>query len=119
MATKDEELVLFTRADSDEILKFVFNETVADRLPAMRSYGDAEVILAYTTAGATARSSTTLGKGTATRRWLSESGTDRVINTTSEGIGFFNLAAEAIGTNKYILLCRMGADWICIWEECG
>jgi hypothetical protein len=119
MATKDEELVLFTRADSDEILKFVFNETVADRLPAMRSYGDAEIKLAFTTGGATARSGTTLGKGTATFRWLSESGTDRVINTTSEEISFFNVAAEAVGTAKYILLCRIGADWICIWEECG
>ena len=119
MATKDEELVVFTRADSDEILKFVFNEPTGNPLPAMRSYGDAEVILAYTTAGATARSGTTLGKGTATQRWLSESGTDRVINTTTEEINFFNVAAEAVGTAKYILLCRIGADWICIWEQCG
>lgn len=119
MATKDEELVVFTRADSDEIIRHVFNEPSGNPKPAMRSYGDAEVILAYTTAGATARSGTTLGTGTATSRWLSESGANRVINTTTDQVSFFNLAAETVGTNKYILLARLGADYICIWEECG
>jgi hypothetical protein len=119
MATKDEELVVWTRADSDEVIRHVFNEPSGSALPAMRSYGDAEIKLAFTTAGATARSGTTLGKGTATFRWLSESGTDRVINTTSDSVAFFNLAAEAVGTNKYVLLARLGADYICIWEQCG
>jgi hypothetical protein len=84
----------------------------------MRSYGDAEVVLAYTTAGATARSGTTLGKGTATLRWLNASGADRTIQTTTDAVDYFNLASEAVGTARYILLCRLGADWICVWEEC-
>lgn len=118
MAAKDEELVVFTRADSDEILKFVFNEPSGSSFPAMRSYGDAEVVLAYTTAGATARSGTTLGTGTATLRWLSESGANRVITTTADSIAYFNLSSTAVGPSKYILLARLGADYICIWEEC-
>ena len=118
MAAKDEELVVFTRADSDEILKFVFNEPRGSERPAMRSYGDAEVIICYTTGGATGRTGTTLGKGTATQRWLSDSGTDRVINTTSDSITFYNLAVDPVGALKYIMLVRIGADWICIWEEC-
>jgi hypothetical protein len=119
MASKDEELVLFTRSDSDEILKFVFNEPSGNPHPAMRSYGDAEVVLAYTTAGATARSGTTLGTGTATSRWIDASGSTRNINSTTDAITFYNLATTTVGTNKYILLCRLGADWICIWEQCG
>ena len=119
MAAKDEELVVFTRADSDEILKFVFNEPRGGERPAMRSYGDAEVVLAFTTAGATARSGTTLGTGTATSRWIDASGSTRTINSTTDAITFYNLAATTVGTNKYILLCRLGADWICIWEECS
>lgn len=119
MANKDQELVLFTRADSDEILKFVFNEPRGSELPSMRSYGDAEVVLAYTTAGATARSGTTLGTGTATHRWIAASGTTRTINSTTDEIPFYNVASATVGTNKYVLLCRVGEDWICIWEECG
>lgn len=118
MAAKDEELVVFTRADSDEIIRHVFNEPSGSPHAAMRSYGDAEVVLAYTTGGATARSGTTLGTGTATSRWLSESGANRVITTTSDSIAYFNLSSTAVGPSKYILLARLGADYICIWEEC-
>lgn len=112
------DLVVWERSDSEEVIRRVLLEPTASPRPAMRSYGDAEVVLAYTTGGATARSGTTLGKGTATSRWLSESGTNRVIQTTTDEIEFFNVAADTVGTNKYILLCRVGADWICIWEEC-
>lgn len=118
MAAKDEELVVFTRADSDEILRHVFNEPSGSPHASMRSYGDAEVLIAYTSGGATARSGSTLGKGTATKRWLSDSGTDRILNTTTEEISFFNLAVDAVAAFKYVILARVGADWICIWEEC-
>jgi hypothetical protein len=119
MTAKDEELVVFTRADSDEILKFVFNEPRGSERPPMLSYGDTEIVLAFTAAGATARSGTTLGTGTATSRWISASGTTRTINSTSDSITFYNLAASTVGTDKYILLARLGEDWICIWEECS
>jgi hypothetical protein len=114
-----DDLVLWQRADSDEVIRRVLLEPSGNPHPAMRSYGDAEVVLAYTTAGATARSGATLGTGTATSRWIDASGSTRSINSTTDSITFYNLAATAVGTNKYILLCRLGADWICIWEECG
>jgi hypothetical protein len=88
-----DDLVLWQRADSDEVIRRVLLEPSGNPYPAMRSYGDAEVVLAYTTAGATARSGTTLGTGTATSRWLSESGANRVINTTSDSISYFNLSS--------------------------
>ena len=113
-----EDLVLWQRADSDEVIRRVLVEPSGAPFPPMRSYGDAEVIICYTTGGATGRSNTTLGKGTATKRWLSESGTDRILNTTTDEVSFFNLAVETVGENKYIMLVRIGADWICIWEEC-
>ena len=40
------------------------------------------LVLAYTAAGATARSGTTLGKGTAVMYYLAVSGTDRVLTAT-------------------------------------
>ena len=78
------------------------------------------LILAYTTGGATARSGTTLGKGTATMRYLAVSGTDRVLTATTDtaAVTFFNLAASVVGTNRYVMLLRFGADLVCVWEEC-
>jgi hypothetical protein len=82
---------------------------------------DTRLILAYTTGGATARSGTTLGKGTATMRYLAVSGTDRVLTATTDtaAIDFYNLAATTVGVNRYIMLLRFGADLICVWEECS
>jgi len=112
------DLVVWQRADSDEVIRRVLVEPSGSTRPAMRSYGDAEVVLAFTVGGATARSGTTLGNGTASIRWLSDSGANRVIQTTTETVEYFNLATDTVGTNKHILLCRVGADYICIWEEC-
>jgi hypothetical protein len=77
-------------------------------------------ILAYTTAGATGRSGTTLGKGTATMRYLAISGTDRVLTATTDTASkdFFNLSTVGVGTNRYIMLMRLGADLVCNWEDC-
>lgn len=78
------------------------------------------LVLAYTTGGATARSGTTLGKGTATLRYLAVSGTDRVITATTDtaSFTFFNLSTTAVATNKYLMLLRDGADLLANWEEC-
>lgn len=78
------------------------------------------LILAYTTAGATGRSGTTLGKGTATMRYLAISGTDRVLTATTDTASkdFFNLSTVGVGTNRYIMLMRLGADLVCNWEDC-
>lgn len=79
------------------------------------------LILAYTTGGATARSGTTLGKGTATMRYLNPSGTDRIITATTDttAIDFYNLASSVVGINRYIMLLRFGDVLVCNWEECN
>jgi len=78
------------------------------------------LVLAYTTGGATARIGTTLGKGTATMRYLAVSGADRVLTATTDtaAIDFYNLATVAVGTNKYIMLLRFGDVLVVNWEEC-
>ena len=78
------------------------------------------LILAYTTGGATARSGTTLGKGTATMRYLAVSGADRVLTATTDtaAVDFFNLSTTAVASSKYLMLLRFGDVLVCNWEEC-
>jgi len=78
------------------------------------------LVLAYTVTGATGRSGTTLGKGTATMRFLAVSGTDRVLTATTDTavITFYNLAVAAVGANKYLMLLRFGDILLANWEEC-
>lgn len=78
------------------------------------------LVLAYTVTGATGRSGTTLGKGTATMRYLAVSGTDRVLTATTDTapITFYNLAATSVGANKYLMLLRFGDILLANWEEC-
>ena len=78
------------------------------------------LILAYTTAGATARSGTTLGKGTATMQYLAVSGTNRVLTATTDTAAkdFFNLSTSTVGTNRYLMLLRFGDVLLANWEDC-
>lgn len=87
-----EDLVVWQRADSEEVIRRVLVEPSGNSYPIMRSYGDAEVVLAYTSGGATARSGTTLGTGTATIRWLSASGSTRTIESATDEVTFYNMA---------------------------
>jgi len=74
--------------------------------------------IGYTTAGATARSGTTLGAGTADIYYLAESGTNRVLTSEGYDVTFYNLSTTTVGATKYIQLFRHGAEWICNWEDC-
>jgi len=114
---------------ADDNLVFGFSESVADQIVAnlgvtvpVSKYEDSSdatrLILAYTTGGATARSGTTCGTGTATIRYLTASGSTRTITTTSETVTFYNVSEVAVGVNRYIMLLRFGGDLICNWEEC-
>jgi hypothetical protein len=78
------------------------------------------LVLAYTTAGATGRSGTTLGKGTATMRYLAVSGTDRVLTATTDtaSVDFYNLSTLSVGINRYVMLLRFGDVLVCNWEDC-
>lgn len=84
------------------------------------SFDGTRLVLAYTTAGATGRSGTTLGKGTATMRYLAVSGTDRVLTATTDtaSIDFYNLSTTAVAAAKYLMLLRFGDVLLANWEEC-
>jgi len=114
---------------ADDNTVFGFSEPVADQIlasigvkvspPRYEEESDAtRLILAYTTGGATARSGTTCGTGTATLRYLAASGATRTITTTSEEVTYYNVSEVAVGTNRYIMLLRLGGDLLANWEDC-
>lgn len=113
-----EEVFGFGSNDTDALLRLIGKtpHPVSNSEP----YDATRLVLAYTVAGATARSGTTLGKGTATMSRLEVSGTDRVLTATvdTEAIDFYNLAATTVGANRYLMLVRFGSELICVWEEC-
>jgi hypothetical protein len=113
-----DEVYGFNSGDADDLLRSI-GKTPQPNNPHV-PYDATRLVLAYTTGGATARSGTTLGKGTATMRYLAVSGTDRVLTATADTapIDFYNLATEVVGTNRYIMLLRFGADLLANWEEC-
>lgn len=71
--------------------------------------------LAFTTAGATARSGSTLGSGTADLKAVDN--TNAIVDLSRE-VTFYNWSATAIGSNKYIWLMRYGPRFVVISEEC-
>jgi hypothetical protein len=114
-----DELVAFSRSDADEIIRKTFSNETFSGFDGLLTADATSLVLAFTVAGATARSGTTLGTGTASRRYLAESGSGRTITTSTDTVPFYNVAASAVGANKYILLLRLGTNWICVWEECS
>lgn len=114
----DEVILGMNRADFDATI------ALQNRIPLINLgnliYDATNLVLAYTADGATARSSTTCGTGTATRRYLAATGSDRDITATTitDAITYYNLSTTAVGADKYILLSRLGADYVCVWEEC-
>lgn len=113
-----EEVFGFNSGDTDALLQLI------GRAPQPINGSDVtdatRLVLAYTTGGATARSGTTLGKGTATMRYLAVSGTDRVLTATVDtaSIDFFNLSTAAVGSAKYLMLLRFGDVLLANWEDC-
>lgn len=114
-----DELVAFSRSDADEIIRKTFANQTFSGFAGPLTANETSLVLAYTAGGATARTGTTLGTGTATRRYLAESGSTRTITTSSDAITFYNVAGSVVEANKYVLLLRLGATWICVWEECS
>lgn len=113
-----DEIYGLNAGDCDAVLKMIGR---TPQLSNATETSDAtRLVLAYTTAGATARSGTTLGKGTATMRYLAVSGADRVLTATADtaAITFFNLSTTAVASAKYLMLLRFGDVLVCNWEEC-
>jgi hypothetical protein len=114
-----EEVFGFNSGDTDALLRMIGK--TPQPLGPTETDDATRLVLAYTTGGATARSGTTLGKGTATMRYLAVSGTDRVLTATTDtaAVTFYNLATSVVGINRYIMLLRFGDVLVCNWEECN
>lgn len=80
---------------------------VKDDIPDVHN-NNTTLVLAYTAAGATARSGTTLGTGTATLYYLAAVSLNRVLTTQAIDITFYNMTTTAVIAAKYIELFRLG-----------
>lgn len=107
-----EEVFGYNASDSQGLLRLLGGRTITTT--EHDTYDATRLVIAYTTAGATARSGTTLGTGTATLRYIVAG----VLTTSSESYSFYNLSTGTIAATKYIMLLRLGSDWVCVWEEC-
>lgn len=116
MALEDDVTFGFNASDADQLLRGI-GKTSQKSTPH-DTYDATRLVIAYTTAGATARSGTTLGVGEATIYYLAVSGADRVLTSTSIDVDFFNLSTTAVGATKYIMLLRAGDVFVCNWEDC-
>ena len=113
-----DEVFGFNSGDCDALLKMIGKTPQPST--AFDTDDGTRLVLAYTTAGATGRSGTTLGKGTATMRYLAVSGTDRVLTATADtaSIDFYNLSTLSVGINRYLMLLRFGDVLLANWEDC-
>lgn len=107
-----EEVFGFNGSDSQGLLRMLGGRTITTT--EHDTYDATRLVLAYTSAGATARVGTTLGTGTATLRYI----VSGVLTTSSESYSFYNLSTGAVSAAKYIMLLRLGSDFVCVWEEC-
>ena len=113
-----DEVYGFNSGDTDSLLRMIGKTPAV--LNAMASDDSTRLVIAYTTGGATGRSGTTLGKGTAVMYYLADSGTDRVLTAASytTSVDFYNLSTVGVSGSKYIMLLRLGNDYVCNWEDC-
>lgn len=110
-----DEIAVFTPPVADELLRLLPANGLKTQHPFPSSVDTTNILLAYTTGGATARSGSTVGTGTATLKEIEVSNSIADVGLT---LDFVNLATSTVGTNKYILLARVSGKLVCIWEEC-
>lgn len=103
----------FSKPDAESLLSFIGGSEVV--IPERTPRGDSGIRLAYTTGGATARTGTTCGSGTATLQDIDDTGE---IATASEDITFYNWVSTTVGSNRYILVQPCGPVWVVVAEEC-
>ena len=107
-----EEVVGFTPPDAAELIRLIGGKTFA--MNEIDTYDATRLVIAYTSAGATGRSGTTLGTGTATLRYIVAG----VLTTSTEEYSFYNLSTNTVAAGVYVTLLRSGSDWLCNWEDC-
>lgn len=84
----------------------------------VRADSNESLVLGIATSGIPSRIGTTLGSGSVAVRYVSIAGANRTIANASYNITAYNLASDAVAVGAYVLLARVGAFPIVIWEEC-
>jgi hypothetical protein len=110
-----DQVAVFKPSTADELIKSLEFNKVNQREFQPTFTDTTNIYLAFTTGGATARSGSTCGTGTAVLQRIDET---NAISAVGNDLDFINLATSAVGTNKYILLARVSCRLVCIWEEC-
>ena len=106
----------FSAGVADQLLRIIGQTPIVDAANSHNNY--TTIAVAYTTAGATGRSGTTLGTGTATLYYFAVSGADRVLTTQTVDVTFHNMSSGTVAATKFLMLLLVGDVWICNWEEC-
>lgn len=117
----DDPIYGFNEQDKDNILRMIGNSDTGG-VSGGRGFNDYDatrLILAIATTGIPARSGSTLGKATVAVKHLVTSSGNKVITDSAISMDAYNLAASAVATGAYILMCRLGDAGIVVWEECS
>ena len=110
------EVVGFNKADANALLGLIGGSgTVINSIPQQLTNDATRLVIGFTVGGATGRSGTTAGSGTASVYYLDGA----TLTDAGYDVDYLNLAVDPVGTNKYILLLRLGAQFLCVWEECA
>jgi hypothetical protein len=114
-----EDVYGFNARDADNLLRLIGK--TPNRFSNYDTSDATRLVIAYTAAGATGRSGATLGKGTAVMYYLADSGTDRVLTAASytTPVDFYNLSTVGVASGVYLMLLRLGNDYVCNWEDCA
>lgn len=109
-----EEVAGFSVADAKEIKRRTLTNGFDNAFPPQAEQTDGW-FLAFTTGGASARSGSTLGSGTADLKYVDD--TNAIVNL-GLNVTFYNWSEVAVGANKHIWLMRFGPRFMIVSEEC-
>lgn len=112
----DGEVFGFEEATAKQILRQL-NRPQTGSIPRSAPFSNpfTGLRIAYTTGGATARSGSTCGSGTATLYTIDAAGS---LTSTGSSVTFYNWVGTAVGTNRYIVLGAFGQTWVVVAEDC-
>jgi hypothetical protein len=119
MAAEDNVVYGFDKPDSEALIGML-GSRAASKNP-QDIYDATALKVGFTSAGATARSGATLGKGLFKLYWPAVSGSDRILTASSDtaDVTVYNMSSSAVSASKYLMCLRWGDIWVCNWEDCA
>jgi hypothetical protein len=115
--TPSDEIFGFNLADTDALIRLIGGDSTVGGTGG-DTYDATKLLIAVATSGVPARSGITLGKAAVAVKHLAVSGANRVVNDSGFTVDAYNLSADAVATNAYIMLLRLGDVHLVIWEDC-